>query len=84
MKNTINQLQKGISKLQSIIEEMSDNRKQFRVKEQVINESDKALYSMVKDNRSLNEIIDDIEKSVMKRSSNYEIALNELKEGRLV
>ncbi|MGG4434254.1 hypothetical protein AAXE64_06810 [Priestia megaterium] len=71
MQNTINQLQENISKLQSLIDDMNKSRKQARIQEKLHNERTKLLcdsaISLINDKRTLNEILDDIEKSLVKR-----------------
>ena len=51
MKDTINQLQKGMTKLQEIIEDMTESRKQWRAQEQAQNEREKVLLNMMKEGR---------------------------------
>ncbi|MEB2264155.1 hypothetical protein LAV77_05015 [Priestia megaterium] len=51
MKDTINQVQKGMTKLQEIIEDMTESRKQWRAQEQAQNEREKVLLNMMKEGK---------------------------------
>jgi hypothetical protein len=47
MKNPINQLQEGVNKIQSIVEDFDKTRRESRIKEQMLNDEFSALCRML-------------------------------------